>query len=521
VFRPSENRRTVNNRRRAMWRSTPRAQQAVTPVGGRRVLDGIPGLLAWASLILVSVGAVFAPWVVFTVAAVIGGYMSLRVLVAAITNIVGLRLIRRWNAKDWQAEYGRHHSSDSLPWDVVKHVVIIPNYREELSVLQDTLQRLADSPLAAEQVIVVLAMEAGDPHANATASALEHEFRGKFHRVIYTLHPRGLPGEVAGKSSNEAWAAKYAKRILVDQEGYDVNHLVITIIDADTILHPRYLESLNYLFATDKNRYSTMWQSPIRYHGNIWKTNPILALAHAYSASWELAYMVGTWWQAFPMSSYSISMDLAARVGFWDTDVIAEDWHMFIKSYFGTHGTLKLRPIYLPFSAYAVAGANFVDACRNRYTQTVRHAWGVREVSYCAQQMVQTGTPLHRGLRVFLRAAHDNLMAGTGWIVMTLGTQFPVLMHPNMVSEVGAPQFALIQASLAAVITASLIFWYVDMQLRPPRVTKWRLSEVLLTLFSFPMTALLVLLLVALPVLEAQTRLMLGISLEYKVARKI
>lgn len=42
----------------------------------------------------------------------------------------------------------------------------------------------------------------------------------------------------------------------------------------------------------------------------------------------------------FPISNYTMSLALLERIDFWDTteDAIGEDFHMFVKAYFKTHG---------------------------------------------------------------------------------------------------------------------------------------------------------------------------------------
>ena len=59
----------------------------------------------------------------------------------------------------------------------------------------------------------------------------------KFGEYLITVHPANIVGEVKGKSSNEAWAAKEAKRILVDEKGWEMDYITITSNDADAILH--------------------------------------------------------------------------------------------------------------------------------------------------------------------------------------------------------------------------------------------------------------------------------------------
>jgi hypothetical protein len=502
---------------RTVWNgSTP---QAIP----ERVFDGVPGFLAWLSLLLVVAVAVTAPLVMFTVAAAIGIYLALRIILAAYANLNGLQLIREWEAIDWRQEYERRHTPDSLAWDDVLQVVVIPNYKEELVTLRQTLDRLALQPIAKRQLIVVLAMEAGEPTAGAKAATLEAEYKHCFRDMFSTLHPRGISGELQVKSANLTWAVRTTKRILVDELGYDLDHIVVTTSDADSLLHLKYLEALTFLFALSPKRYSTVWQAPIRYHSNVWNIHPALGLIHAYSSAWELAYLAAPWWSALPISTYSMSLRLADDVGYWDTDVIADESHMFIKCYFRRGGQLELGKIFLPFSGCAVTGNNFLDACKNRYAQSMRHAWGSKEVGYTLAQMIERPeVPFGRGLQILLRVAHDNIMAGAGWVIMTVGAQLPLLLYPHLlVDGWHLPQFILLQGSLVIVGVIGVAFWWLDMRIRPPRKKPWTAREVFMTVISFPLLPILTVIFLALPVIEAQTRLLLGIPIRFKVARKV
>ncbi|MEP7288042.1 MAG: hypothetical protein ABI947_19995 [Chloroflexota bacterium] len=496
---------------------------SLSPTIPERVFDGLPGFLAWLSLLLVIAGAVSNPLLLFSVAALIGAYLAVRIVLATYANLNGLKLISQWECIDWHAEYEKRRTPHSLDWEDVFHLIVIPNYKEELSVLRQTLDRLAQQSPARQQVIVVLAMEAGEPEAAAKAAILEAEYAHCFLHLFSTLHPRGLSGELQTKSANQTWAVRSIKRRLVDEMGYSLDQIVLTTSDADSLLHVKYLECLSCLFATSTKRNLTVWQAPIRYHNNVWDIHPAMGLIHAYSAAWELAYLAAPWWRAVPISTYSLSLRLADEVGYWDTDVIADESHMFIKCFFRREGKLELGQIYLPFSGYAVTGSNFWEACKNRYSQSMRHAWGAKEVGYTLAQMIERPEmPFGRGLEILLRVAHDNIMAGAGWVIITFGAQLPLLLYPALLQRGWQyPPFILLQASLVVVAIIGIVFWFIDMRLRPPRPRPWTVREVLLTLISFPLLPVMTLFFLALPVMEAQTRLMLGIPLRFKVARKV
>jgi hypothetical protein len=294
-------------------------------------------------------------------------------------------------------------------------------------------------------------------------------------------------------------------------------------MDADTLWHPNYLEAVGVMFATDEKRYSAFWQAPIRYHSNVWEINPFMRLLHGYSSCWELAYLAAPWWQALPMSSYSLSLKLLDNAGYWDADVIADEWHMYIKAFFQREGDLVLRPVFLPFLASATAGKNLLDSIRQRYMQTLRHAWGAKEIGYTIAQ-IQDNQHVDRGsgFHLLFRVAHDNLLAGAGGIIITAGTQLPALLHSDKISGwMKTPPFISLQICFMVITLMTVLFWLVDVRIRPPRTQPMDRRERLMSLLSIPALPLVTLFCVALPVLHSQTRLMLGMPIQFRVTRKL
>lgn len=216
-----------------------------------------------------------------------------------------------------------------------------------------------------------------------------------------------------------------------------------------------------------RDRYLAFWQSPIRYHGNIWEINPLLRTVNAYATALELAYLAHPWWKPMPMSSYALSLRLLDTSGYWDADVIADEWHMFIKAYFARNGEVQLVRVFLPFLAQATGGDTLMDAIKNRYLQTLRHAWSKRSVSWSLKCWNTRKWTCAQQSDVPFRISHDILMAGAGWVIITVGAQLPLLLNPGLLSEIASegfrnPLFALLQVGFILVLVLGIAFWYQD-----------------------------------------------------------
>lgn len=507
-----------------------------------RILDGIPGFLVWFALLYSIASAVAFPRTLLFLAAIVGLYSAVRFLIAGIANFMGLRQIRKWEKTDWFQHYQAHKTHEALDWDDVRHIVIIPNYKEPETVLRRTLDNLSEQYEARKRLIIVMAMEEGETNAADKAERLKADYADNFLQFHYTVHPRGLPGEMQCKSANESWAGRWIKTHLIDQQHHNMDHYLVTTMDADTSWHPLHFYAQTALFALEPERNYRFWQAPIRYHGNIWRINPLLRIVNAYATALELAYLAAPWWKAMPMSSYALSLTLLDRSGYWDGDVIADEWHMYIKAYFAMKGRLKLEHIMLPFMADATVADTVYKELKERYQQTLRHAWGSKEVGYVIAKIIDNpDVNFWSAMRLLVRIAHDILLAGAGWVILTVGSQLPVILHPQLApfnpiailqnptqglneaatNLINQPTWIMILVAGALVVILGAVFWLQDVIVRPPRTHPRTVSEVLWTILSFPLLPILTLFVVAIPTIQAQTRLLLGIPLQFRVTPKV
>src|SRR6185437_2811240 len=145
-----------------------------------------------------------------------------------------------------------------------------------------------------------------------------------------------------------------ARQALIGEGGWDIYTTTITSCDADTVFHPSYFDCVTYKFATDPQRYRRFWQSAILLNNNIWESPAPLRVASALAGVHILSNLVRRSRMMFPQSTYTLSFKMADDVGYWDPDVIPEDWHMFLKCFYAFQGEVDVEPIFLPTGNDAV-----------------------------------------------------------------------------------------------------------------------------------------------------------------------
>lgn len=335
-------------------------------------------------------------------------------------SLVAAYRVRQETKKDWNLILEKLQEEDPEASEVL-HIVILPNFQENEQMLMETLANIALAPMATSRIRVVLGMEAREgPGAREKADRLIQQTQHLFADIFATYHPAGLPGEVAGKSSNTQYAFRSAMRhygpILM---GIDLSRVFVTVGDADTLWHPQYFSALTYQALTmgPEERAWTIWQPPILLLRNIF-TVPAMTRASSHATLiFEMSAITNQLiFPAFAYSAYSLSLALASHpeVDGWDVDVIAEDHHMFLKCYFAAlweraHASksivngkitdndkklekpikpiVKVDPVYLPAVSYLVESSEgYVASMWARFQQARRHSQGVVELGYVLLQ---------------------------------------------------------------------------------------------------------------------------------------
>lgn len=400
-----------------------------------------------------------------------------------------------------------------------RHIVVIPEYKEPLHILRRTLDNLCVQDIPNEQLIVVLATEAKDPDADATGVLMEKEYGAKFHTFIVTKHPLSQ-GEVAGKSSNMAWAAKEVVRILADS--LDPAYTTITSCDADAMLHPKYFSCLSYRFLTDEENTFHFYQGAILFYSNIWRIPMPNKLFNTINSIWNLS-LLSQPTRFINFSTYSLSLKTIIDVGYWDVDVIPEDYHLFFKVYFAKGSRVHTEGIFLPVLVDAAESHGFLKTVMNQYEQSKRWAWGVSDIPFVIRNaFLHTEIPLFDRVRRVTMILEHHIFWPANWFLLTIGSTVPPLINPAFGRTVLGHNLAQLSSSILTLSTIFLVIVFIiDWRIRPPKpkdYAAWKLPFLYLQWFTLPIISFF---LSALPGLDAHTRLMLGKRLEYRVTEKV
>ena len=62
----------------------------------------------------------------------------------------------------------------------------------------------------------------------------------------------------------------------------------------------------------------------------------------------QLSELAMPWFDSLPISTYTLSLELCERCGWWDPAVIPEDWHSYLNCLFETGDEIAVHPIFLP-----------------------------------------------------------------------------------------------------------------------------------------------------------------------------
>ncbi len=475
----------------------------------RRFYEILPGALAWLTLILIVLCSWLLPRSVAVFIILFDTYWLLKTIYLSLHLRATFKSMRRNLETDWRAKL----YEEKLPFSDLEHLIILPMYKEPYEVVRESFLSLVRANYDKEKFIVVLALEeSGGEEAEEVGKRIRAEFGNSFGDFLITTHPQNLPGEIPGKGANETWAARQAKKEILEPARIAPEKVLVSVFDVDTQIFPEYFSRLAYVFLSSEDRLRAIYQPIPLFINNIYES-PALARVVSFSASfWQMMQ------QARPerlttFSSQSVPLTVLKDIGFWHTDVVSEDSRIFWQSFLRYHGEFRVVPLEYPVSMDANTAPTFWGTLKNLYKQQRRWGWGVENIPYMLEGFRNDPEIPWRkkwywtfnALEGFHSWATNSIMIFVlGWLPTVVGGA----VFASSIVSYSLPKITRFVSELAMVGMATSAM--MSILLLPPKPKWFRLRHYLLYALQWLLIPVTLIIFGSVPGLEAQTRLMLG-----------
>ena len=348
----------------------------------------------WFPLLISFVSIWFFPYTTLVYNLVLFFYIlvshSLTYLSCFFVFIKQKRLIHGFlKSETWtQITRASHHSALKTCSESILHLVVIPVYKEEPSVIESALQSLSEQGVP---MIVGLGLEERDTSSDQRYKHIVKRYQNRFVAIITTIHPDGGENEVPGKASN----CDYCTRQLVKY--YEENELIefyprvmVTSCDCDSIWCDEYFLYLNYLCEKNEmSRFDSTVYTPNITNVKYFQSNHLLSnwmsVARLFATHGHFRCLGFV--RCFT-SEYHIPLELLKRIDYWDTDLVHEDVHMANKLAILAGKDLCIRQTFLPCENQTPTSDSTGQLLKMLWTQSSRWNLYVYDIYYLVHQLL-------------------------------------------------------------------------------------------------------------------------------------
>ncbi len=407
-------------------------------------------------------------------------------------------------------------------FDSIYHVVLIAAAREGAEVIEPGLEALSCSRFPAQRILPVLAIEerAGAQQLEM-AEGLCRKYRRHFFDFLVAVHPDGIPGEARVKGANATCAAKQTARFL-EEKKIPFEHVVLSCFDADTIPSANYFAALTYHFMRHPNRTRSSFQPIPVYHNNILEAPAFVRVLETGSSFFQLVEATNPE-KLVTFSSHSMSFKALVEIGYWPVDMISDDSAIFWKALIHYGGDYRVVPMYVTLSMDVVTADSVAKTLVSVYRQKKRWAWGVENFPIVMRAFIQEKRiSFASKLRYVIKLLEMHISWATLGFLMTLIGWLPAIFagqeFSNSVVYYNSSRITGLIFNLAS--TALVITIILSHLLLPKRKTHYPFSKRILLALEWLLVPLVFTFLSCLPALDAQTCLMAGRALEFRISEK-
>lgn len=476
----------------------------------QRVLEIIPGILTWATLIGMIVFSFFLPVWVAVFVIVFDVYWIYRTFFITSYSLVAYRKIKNGKKTNWWEKCQDTKAPDS-GWthkDIL-HIILLPTANEPAEIIEPAIQAVAESNFPNDQIIILLAAEEREPEEQRLKKInyLKNKFSGVFRNFLVTTH-KVAPGELKCKASNATFAAKFLMKYLAEKN-IDYKKVILSNFDCDSVAHPQYFAALTYEYLKDPKRLQRSYQPLPMYHNNLWDTNAFVRVIVTSSSFWHM--FQSTRREMVTFSSHSEPFDTLVKVNFWPVNMISEDSIIYWKCFSYFHGDYEVKPIYLPISLDAVLAPTYWRTIKNQYKQKRRWAYGVENFPVIMRALwPDKKISFLKKIKVAFEMLEGHHSWATASFILAFLGWLPLILGSNEFNEsVLAHNLPFVTRYLMTLAMGGLIVsMFLSFVLLPPRPKKHSRKKYIYMFLQWILVPVIAPVLGALPAVDSQTRIL-------------
>ena len=522
-----------------------------------RFLEILPGAISYGAIILLFVLSLIDPVLGAIYLFILIAATLVKAIGVAYRTVQGYEVIKRAERVDWRkrvmdledphAAYERLHGDDNksyhfeqhvenlkmiaaMPKEYPKpskiyHVVIMTAYDEGIEVLDPSIAAVRDTTFPNDHIIFTLAYEERGGEAMAqTAEALKKKYHGVFKDFMLVKHPANLPGEVVGKGPNLTYAG-HAVAKYVEEKHLPLENIIVTSLDSDNRMAPKYLDSVAYEFITHPNRQRLSYQPVSLFMNNIWDAPAPTRLIAVSNSFFNVITTIRPH-ALRNFASHSQPLQALKAMDFWSKRTIVEDGHQYWRSLFFFSGDYSVLPIRIPIYQDAVIDETLWKTVKAQFIQVRRWYYGASDVAYVGSKLFvkkdERYAPFWQTLPKFWRLLDGHVTLAIMAPIITFGGWVPMIMNMSSHDMVAynLPNVVSIVETVASV--GILITVLISFRMLPPRPAKYRKGRSILMIIQWILMPVTSILYQSLAAYYAQTRLMLGKYMEkFDVTKKV
>ena len=270
----------------------------------------------------------------------------------------------------------------------ILHIVIIPVYKEQPSVVEQSIQILSKQHVP---MIIGLALEERDHHSDTRYNHIIDKYEHHFIRIIKTIHPDGLENEIQGRASNCNFCVRYLVKYYEESNlKSSYPHVMITTCDADSVWCKNYFLYLNYLcIENGMNNFNSIVYTPSITNLKYFRSYDFLANWMSMARLWFFHghFRFMGFVRCF-ITAFHIPLQLLKQIDYFDPEFSNDDTHLCNKVAILDKVDVSVKHVLLPCDNQTPTGTSLHHTFVLLWQQTIRWNLCVYDMYYLMHQLI-------------------------------------------------------------------------------------------------------------------------------------